>query len=74
MVRAKFACLSARKHKHWDTQKGFLYEYEFSAVSGTSEENKSFWEASPCGSLKLSTVKDDLFEVGKEYYLDFTLA
>lgn len=74
MVRAKFRCDSVKKYRHWDKEKGFLYEYEFSPVGDSSPENKTFWAASPCGSLKLSTINSDLFEVGKEYYLDFTPA
>jgi hypothetical protein len=67
--------MSVRKYKHWDTQKGFLFEAEFQAVwNDTREENKKFWDTSPLGSLKISTYKEDMFEVGKAYYLDFTLA
>ena len=74
-VRAKFNCVSVRKYKHWDNQNGFLFEAEFNAVcNDASEENKKFWDASPSGNLKISTYKEDMFEVGKAYYLDFTLA
>jgi hypothetical protein len=37
-----------------------------------SEENQSFFAATPNGDLSVTGVKDDLFEVGKEYYLDIT--
>lgn len=73
-VRAKFYCSAVRKHCHWDRAKGFLYEAEFSVVASGSEENKSFFEATPSGSVKLSTVKEDMFVPGQEYFLDFTLA
>lgn len=71
MVRAKFRCDSVRKYRHWDCKKGFLFEAEFSAVMDNSEDNKKFWEATPSGSIKISTYKEDMFEVGKEYCLDF---
>ena len=40
-------------------------------------ENKAFWEATPSGSIELNinnpeAVKE--YELGKEYYVDFTLA
>jgi hypothetical protein len=47
----------------------------YSDVPGS--ENKAFWDASPDGSLELSVINQDAwkhFELGKEYYLDFTLA
>jgi hypothetical protein len=44
------------------------------AVTDGSPENKAFWEATPSGELSVSTVKQDVFEVGTEYYLDITAA
>jgi hypothetical protein len=41
------------------------------------EENSRFWDASPSGSLQLGTINPEAwsqFELGKEYYLDFTPA
>jgi hypothetical protein len=40
-------------------------------------ENHKFWKASPSGQLKLGTINPEAakqFELGKEYYLDFTPA
>jgi hypothetical protein len=40
-------------------------------------ENKRFWEASPSGEIKLGTVSPAAwqeFELGAEYYVDFTRA
>jgi hypothetical protein len=37
-------------------------------------ENTKFWDASPTGEIKLGTVNPDawaMFELGKEYYVDF---
>lgn len=82
MIRAKFQCLSVRKYKSnvWDTEgknytEGFTYEYEFQAVTGSgSDENKLFFASTPSGNLKMGAVREDLFEPGKTYYLDFTPA
>lgn len=77
-VRAKFACNRVTKYKHgWggvEQTSPFHYNYEFGAVSSGSEENKKFFAATPSGEIKLSALRDDLFEVGKEYYIDFSLA
>ena len=74
-VRAKFVCTGVTKRKHWNQSEApFNYDAEFSAVTGGSEENKSFYAATPSGKINLYTVKDDLFEVGKDYYVDFTKA
>ncbi len=53
---------------------------KFSPVYGNGNpdhENTKFWNASPSGSLELGTVNPEAwsaFELGKEYYLDFTAA
>lgn len=71
-VRCKFRCDEVTKQKGWSTGSPFLYSAKFSAVHDGSPENKAFWEATPAGSLSVSTVKADVFEVGKEYYIDLT--
>lgn len=73
-VRAKFTCTSVRKYRGWGGTPPFLYEYEFQAVTGTSEENKSFFASTPSGNLKMAAVREDLFEPGQDYYLDFAQA
>ncbi len=40
-------------------------------------ENTRFWEASPSGELKLGCVNPaawEQFQIGREYYIDFTPA
>ncbi len=69
-VRCKFTCVSKTEKRHWDPGKGFLYDYEFVAVTGGSEENKAFFEATPSGALKVQSAKHDFFVVGGNYYLD----
>lgn len=49
----------------------------FTPVSSGSPENTPFWDATPSGSLQLGVVNQEAwkeFELGKEYYLDFTPA
>ncbi len=72
-IRCKFVCTSVTKSKGWGDHE-FLYAARFEAVQGGSDENKSFFAATPCGSVEVSTVASDKFEVGKEYFLDFTPA
>lgn len=76
-VRAKFTCISVTKYRHgWGGEQSspFHYNYKFQAVSSGSEENKKFFAATPSGSVELSALSSELFEVGKEYYLDFSPA
>ena len=74
MVRCKFTCQSVTKRKGWRDGDEFHFDAEFSAVTGGSEENNEFWAATPSGTLKVSTVKADVFEPGKDYYLDISPA
>lgn len=40
-------------------------------------ENTKFWQASPSGEIKLGTINPaawEAFELGGEYYIDFTKA
>lgn len=57
-----------------------LRSVKMSPVCGNGDpehENTKFWQASPSGSLVLGCANlaaADAFELGKEYYLDFTPA
>lgn len=70
--RAKFVCIGIEKVIGYGADK-FLYTCRFSAVVGGSPENKEFFAATPSGDLKM-TVRSPMFEVGKQYFLDFTPA
>lgn len=75
-VRAKFLCQSVTKIKSWPGVKEgepFLYNSEFNVVSVGSPENKEFFASTPSGQISIKST-GDLFEPGKEYYIDFTLA
>jgi hypothetical protein len=73
-VRAKFFCRSKNEIASSD---GNGFSVEMVAVSSGSEENKSFFKYTPSGNLTMGVVNKATaseFEVGKEYYLDFTKA
>jgi len=70
MVRAKFKCDAIKKRD--DVEGAEIYMIP---VVGGSEENDQFFKYTPWGSFHMGVVSTDtasLFEVGKEYYLDFT--
>ena len=69
-TRAKFKC-HAVTQSDWGNGV-FVFAAEFSAVCGDSEENKKFFAATPSGNIKIQTMRDNYFEPGKEYYVDFT--
>lgn len=71
MVRCKFKCVEKREFIGWMGQSK-LYGFKFSPVTDGSEENKTFYAATPGGGLDISTITQDAFEVGKEYYIDLT--
>ena len=69
-VRAKFRCNEKNQ-----SETGFALK--FWPVTSGSAENDRFYQYTPGGELTMSTVNDEAaaqFEVGKEYYLDFTPA
>jgi hypothetical protein len=65
-VRAKFKCHS--------NANGIVSLWP---VMDGSEENKAFWDATPGGQITLTITNPaakEQFEVGQEYYVDFTPA
>jgi hypothetical protein len=80
-TRCKFKChgvtkrLSGRFNPTTKTSEPvFVYDAEFYAVVGDSPENEAFFEATPSGTVKIGTYREDRFEPGKSYYLDITEA
>lgn len=71
-TRCKFQCQAVKKMKAWrGSNQKFVYEAEFTAVTTGTEEDMSFFEATPSGTIKVGTYKNDVFEPGKTYYVDF---
>ncbi len=73
-VRAKFKCQSKVMHGEGDGQFAAL---SFSASYGEGRDNKDWSKWTPSGTLTMSITNPSAFvwfEVGKEYYLDFTEA
>lgn len=70
MVRAKFWVSNIESV--WE---GKATRVLLNAVYSGSEENDKFFEATPAGQIEM-TIKNEvaaqLFEQGKEYYVDFT--
>ncbi len=73
-LRSKFTCHSVK-------DEGYGELVNLTAVYGTddkdNEENNQFSEATPSGELTMMVSNPDakgFFEVGKDYYLDFTEA
>ena len=66
MVRAKFRCDSVKTNS-WSK------EFEFSPVVGNSPENETFFKTTPTGKIVLNVKNEGVnFEIGKEYYIDFS--
>lgn len=64
---------------HWqDAHRNFDQPtVELTAVTGGSEENQAFFSATPVATINLTISNPDAaetFELGKEYYVDFSPA
>lgn len=72
VTRCKFVCVSknAKEAKDQPTS----YDVQLQAVTDGSEENKKFWQYTPSGYLTFNSINADKFQVGKEYYIDISLA
>ena len=63
-----------------NTEKVEMRTVVLSPVHGNGDpnhENAKFWNATPSGRLELGTINPEAweqFELGKEYYIDFTPA
>lgn len=71
-TRLKVICTEKNKRVHWDQKKGFLGGVKLAPVTGPSDENKSFFEATPVGSIEFGTINETAlaeFEPGYEYYV-----
>jgi hypothetical protein len=74
-VRAKFKCCDISNSSSNTDENGKTVKLE--PVIDGSEENKSFFRWTPSGSISMFCVNTEAnkqFEVGKEYFVDFTPA
>ena len=74
MVRAKFR-VSEIKRTMFTEKEGQVIV--LNPVIDGSPENKEFYQYTPGGRIELGTVNAEAgnyFELGKEYYIDFTKA
>ena len=69
-VRAKFYVSAVTEYQ------GGGKKFELQPVTSGSEENKTFWKYTPSGKIEINISNESVasFEVGKQYYVDFTLA
>lgn len=72
-TRAKFKCVAIAKREGYNGD-AFHHAASFQVCYAGNPENKAFFASTPSGSIEISTVRADHFEVGKEYYVDFTPA
>ena len=75
MVRAKFYVHEIKPVIEGKPEQGA--SIILNPVMSGSKENESFYNYSPWGQIELGTVNVEAvkqFEVGKEYYVDFTEA
>lgn len=80
-VRAKFYC-SETIRSGWTeagtpkVSPGVTYKFRAVYSNDPNHENKKFWDATPTAdfSMTINNPGAQIFEVGREYYLDFTPA
>lgn len=75
-VRAKFKVQAIERTQSYNSDKE-IQTIKMLPVTSGSEENKTFYAFTPSGEIKLGTINVDAankFELGKEYYVDFTVA
>ncbi len=71
MVRAKLCCYN----KTENTEE--IYSIKLIPVTNRIDKNKEFFKWTPSEKFVLNTINDNAaerFVVGKEYYIDFTVA
>lgn len=80
-IRAKFYCQQIVREGWSDNgtpKESGAVKYVFKAVysNDPNHENKSFWDATPNAELVMVITNPgaQTFEIGREYYLDFTPA
>lgn len=90
MVRAKFKVQKIERTSHmrslgkndkgaeaWEPCELHTIVLQPVYSSDPEHENRTFWNASPSGEIRLGTINEQAwsqFELGSEYYVDFTPA
>lgn len=72
MVRAKFKCEEVKAQPD-----SLGTTITLTPVTSGSEENEKFFKYTPWGKIEMGTINveaSQYFEVGTEYYIDFTKA
>jgi hypothetical protein len=76
-IRAKFKVQSVTRSAGWDTKNPTVYTVRLNPVTSNTPENASFYASTPTGSVELGLVSADVggqFEIGQEFFVDFTPA
>jgi len=76
-IRAKFKVESHHVTQNWRDKSKTIGTVRLQPVTSGSAENERFYEATPGGSIELSTVNHEVLtqlSIGKEFYIDFTEA
>ena len=78
ITRAKFKVQSYETQlQHTNEGERECRNVRLTAVYGDSEENKRFFQFTPNGTIQIGLLREETwkqFELGKEYYVDFTPA
>lgn len=75
MTRAKFYVCSLTKQK-MGQQGDIGTVVSLSPVTTGSKENTEFYKWTPSGKIELGTLNEQsaaMFEIGKEYFVDFSM-
>lgn len=76
MVKLKFKVVSQTQQQAWNGG-GIIGSAKLMPVTGGSDENKKFYEATPGGSIEFSTINEDALKslpIGAEVYVTIEVA
>ena len=76
-VRAKFTVEEVTEHLYGRQRMKTIKLRPVFKSNDPEGENTKFWTASPNGEIRLGTINmsaAEYFEIGAEYYIDFTKA
>lgn len=71
-VKLKFKVVEQTQRQNWNGSATPIGSVKLSPVTGGSDENKSFYEATPGGSIEFSTINDAALKslpIGAEVYV-----